>query len=67
MILAFLVDQIEWRCYGLFNDALDKMERLKYLREEVRFMFQRFCLESWEYMYTAIAKAYKARIEFDTS
>jgi len=66
-MLAFLTDQIELKCYGLFNDALDKMERLKYFREKVRWMFREFVLESWEYMYTAIAVGYKARLDFDTS
>jgi len=67
MMLAFLVDQVELRCYGLFNDALEKMERLKYFREKVRWMFQDYILESWEYMYKAIAVGYKARLDFDTS
>jgi len=67
MMLAFLVDQVELRCYGLFNDALEKMERLKYFREKVRSMFQEYILESWEYMYKAIAVGYKARLDFDTS
>ncbi len=67
MMLAFLIDQIELRCYGLFKNALDKMDRLKYLREKVRTMFQEYVLESWELMYKAIAKGYKGRIIYDSS
>ena len=46
MLLAFLIDQIEMRCCGLFQAALEKMERLKYLRNKIRSMFLRagnFC------------------------
>ena len=67
MMLAFLIDQIELRCDGLFNDALDKMERLKYLREQIRTMVREFVLESWEFLYLAIVKGYQASIRIDSS
>ena len=67
MMLAFLMDQIELRCDGLFKDAFDKMERLKYLREQIRTMVREFVLESWEFLYLAIAKGYQASIQIDSS
>ena len=67
MMLAFLIDQIELRCYGLFNNALGKMVRLKYLREKIRTMFQEYVLESWEVMYNAIIQGYKGKIFYDSS
>ncbi len=36
MLLAFLVDQVEQLCDVFFQDALESMGRLKYLRERVR-------------------------------
>lgn len=67
MMLAFLVDQIEMRCDGFFRDALEKAERLKYLREDVRNMFRLFILESWEFFYRAITEGFKTTIEIDSS
>ncbi|MCY3827252.1 MAG: hypothetical protein OXG10_07770 [Candidatus Dadabacteria bacterium] len=54
LLLAFLIDQIEMRCCGLFLCALEKMERLKCLRNKVRSMFMEHVLESWEFLYRAI-------------
>ena len=59
MLLAFLIDQIEMRCCGLFSAVLEKMGRLKYLREKVRSMFREFVLDGWEFLYRAIAGDYK--------
>ena len=35
MMLAFLIDQVVQRCCALFAAALEKAERLKYLREGI--------------------------------
>ena len=68
MLLAFLIDQIEMRCCGMFRAALEKQERLKYLREKVRSMFKEHILEDWEFLYKAIAGGYRSTIELlDTS
>jgi len=67
MMLAFLVDQIEQLCDVLFQDALEKMGRLKYLRKTMEIMFQRFYIESWEALYVKIAEGYMGRIRLDSS
>lgn len=58
MVLAFLVDQIERRCCGLFGAALEKMERLSYLREEIRSFFITVLITDWETLYNAIVHGY---------
>ena len=58
MLLAFLVDQIERRCCGLFGAALEKMERLSYLREQVRGFFITVLIKNWETLYNAIIHGY---------
>ncbi len=63
MLLAFLIDQIEAHCCRLFQAALEKMGRLKYLREKVRGMFREHVLESWEFLYRAIVQGYRSSIE----
>jgi len=63
MVLAFLIDQIEAHCCKLFQAVLEKMRRLKYLREKVRGMFKEHVLESWEFMYRAIVEGYRSNIE----
>ena len=67
MLLAFAVDQIEMRCDKLFQDALQKAKRLKYLREDVRHLFRRFILESWEFLYRGIAEGFKITVHIDSS
>jgi len=64
LMLAFLVDQVEQRCDGLFRDALEKMGRPKYFRSKVSSMFMSYDLDSWEFLYTAIAKGYKGTISW---
>ena len=63
MVLAFLIDQIEAHCCKLFQAALGKVGRLKYLREKVRGMFREHVLESWEFLYRAIVEGYRSSIE----
>ncbi len=63
MLLAFLIDQIEAHCCRLFQAALEKMGRLKYLREKVRGMFREHVLESWDFLYRAIVQGYRSSIE----
>ncbi len=64
LMLAFLVDQVEQRCDGLFRDALEKMGRPKYFRSKVSSMFMSYDLDSWEFLYTAITKGYKGTISW---
>ena len=55
MMLAFLIDQVEQRCCALFAAALEKAERLKYLREDIRSFFRSFRIPDWETLYLSIA------------
>ncbi len=67
MMLAFLVDQVEPFCDVLFQDALEQMGRLKYLRKTMEGMFQQFYIESWEALYVWIAEGYTGSIRMDSS
>lgn len=68
MLLAFLTDQVEMRCYGPFGAALEKMRRLKYLRNKVRGIFQELIIPSWETLYAGVVYGHKAvLLEPDTS
>jgi len=67
MMLVFLVDQVEQLCDVLFQDALESMGRLKYLRKTMEVMFQRFHIESWEALYVKIAEGYMGSIRLDSS
>jgi len=67
MLLAFLVDQIEQLCDVLFQNALQRMGRLKYLRKTVEVTFQQFYIESWEALYVKIAGGSMGSIRLDSS
>ena len=54
MVLAFLIDQIELRCSGLFRDALVRTKQIKYFREKARNMSREFIIDSWEVLYSVI-------------
>ena len=59
VLLAFFIDQMEKRCCGLFGAALEKMERLSYLRGQVRGFFLTVLIPDWETLYNAIIHGYK--------
>ena len=60
MMLAFLIDQVEQRCCGLFRRAREKAGRPLYLWEELRSLVFEFEIPDWETLYRAIAFGRKA-------
>ncbi len=63
MMLAFLADQMEQAFDVFFQDALESMGRLKYLRKRVRSLFREVVLESWEFLY----RGFRVTVEIDSS
>ena len=55
MFLAFLIDQVQQRCCGLFQAALTKMKRKLYFWNRLRSAFQEFYIDSWLDLLTWIA------------
>lgn len=51
MFLAFLVDQVQQRCCGLFQEALKKMKRKLYFWNKLRTLFEEFYVDSWADMF----------------
>ena len=60
MMLAFLVDQIQLRCCRLFNEARQAMYSQGALWRKMRRLFLEYLIDSWEHLYTAIAKGYRS-------
>ena len=55
MMLAFLIDQCEQLCCGLFQGALKRQHfTKKYLWERIRAFFLTYVITSWEMLYRAI-------------
>ena len=67
MVLAFLIDQIELRCSGLFRDALVRTKLIKYFREKARDTFREFITDSWDVLYSSIVEGYNIRLRIDSS
>ncbi|MYC59116.1 MAG: transposase [Gammaproteobacteria bacterium] len=68
MMLAFLIDQAQQRCCGLFRAAREKAGRSKYLWERLRGLFLEFFVPDWETLYRAIAFGHRTElVPFDTS
>jgi hypothetical protein len=55
MFLAFLIDQIQQSCCGLFKEALTKMGSRKRLWERMRAYFMTLFIDSWEDFLLGIA------------
>ena len=55
MMLAFLIDQIQLRCCGLFNRALERRHSRSALWSKIRSLFDHFLIDSWEQLYATIA------------
>lgn len=62
MMLAFLVDQIQQRCCGLFQEAQRKMQSRRNFWERVRAMFLGYQLPDWETLYRCIAYGMQATV-----
>jgi hypothetical protein len=70
MMLAFLVDQTQEICCKLFQAALSKAERKKYLWNKIRSLFDVLIFDSWEMLLNAIAFGFevtKWKLVSDTS
>lgn len=62
MFLAFLIDQSQQRCCGLFRAALERMKRKRYFWERLRSVFEEFYVDSWTDLFTWIASGKGARV-----
>lgn len=67
MILAFLTDQVQELCDYLFQQALFKKERKKYLWNNLQSLFFCFKLSSWEEVWKAIIHDYEATLNLNTT
>ena len=59
MMLAFLIDQIQQRCCGLFNRALEKAKTKTRFWSKIRNLFENFLVPHWKAMYLGIANPLK--------
>ena len=55
MMLAFLLDQVQQHCCGLFQAALAKQGRKLYFWEKLRSFFFTWLLPDWETLYKVLA------------
>lgn len=62
MFLAFLIDQVQQRCCGMFQQALEKAKRKVRLWEKLRVYFLGFYLDSWADLYAVIGQSSRVRI-----
>jgi len=67
MMLAFLIDQAQQICCGLFQAALKKCRAKIVLWEKIRNAFQMFKITSWVALYQAIMEGFYGRAILDTS
>jgi len=56
MFLAFLIDQVQQRCCGLFQEALEKSKRKTRFWEKLRMYVLEFQVDSWAGLYAAMGK-----------
>ncbi len=59
MMLAFLIDQAQELCDALFQKALCKQKKKKYLWERMRALALDYLVESWEVLWSALAYGHK--------
>jgi hypothetical protein len=62
MMLAFLIDQVQELCDELFQQALLKKERKKYLWESLRSIFFNFTISSWQDLWNALIHGYEKTV-----
>ena len=69
MMLAFLIDQVQQQCCGLFQAALAQQGRKRYFWEKLRSFFFTWLLPDWETLYRALAygPAPTLLVAYDTS
>jgi len=56
MFLAFLIDQVQQRCCGLFQEALEKAKRKNRFWEKLRMFALEFYVDSWVALFAAMSK-----------
>lgn len=56
MMLAFLVDQVQEACCGLFQAAMKSMHSRQALWKRMRCFFEVYLIESWEDLFEAISR-----------
>ena len=56
MFLAFLIDQVQQRCCGLFQEALEKAKRKIRFWEKLRMYVLEFYVDSWAGLFAAMGK-----------
>lgn len=54
MFLAFLIDQVQQRCCGLFQEALEKAKRKTRFWEKLRMYIVEFHVDSWAGLWSAM-------------
>ena len=57
LMIAFLIDQIQFYCSSIFRDALTKCKAKYVLWERVRIYFSTFIIDSWDKLYKFIIDA----------
>lgn len=62
MMLAFLIDQIQQRCCGLFQRAMQEARSKRQFWEKLRSLFIHFLVPDWEALYRGIADGLKPTI-----
>jgi len=63
VFLAFLVDQVQQRCCGLFKAALVKMRKKIRFWDRLRAIFLEFYIESWADVFTWITEGNGIRLK----
>ena len=62
MMLAFLIDQIQQRCWRLFRAAQAKAGRPRYFWEQLRALFLQWLLPDWGTLYRALAFGHRGQV-----
>ena len=62
MMLAFLIDQVQQRCCGLFQAALKKTVSRIVLWERLRSIFFHHFIREWSDVWNAIAYGFKRSV-----
>jgi hypothetical protein len=63
MFLAFLVDQVQQRCCGLFQAALKKMGRKIRFWNQLRSLFLEFYVDSWADIFAGMVERRSMRLK----
>lgn len=63
MFLAFLVDQVQQKCCGLFQAALKKMKRKIRFWNKLRSLFLEYYVDSWADMFTGMIEKRGVRLK----